>query len=170
MNICGYSKFDMANGPGIRVSLYVSGCTLKCKGCFNQDSWEFDAGELFDEQYKQRVFDDVNHDYIAGISILGGDPLEKENIDTIIDFCCEFKQKFPEKTIWLWTGRKQKSVLKTDIVKYVDVIISEPYKDELKCEGRYFGSSNQIVWNAKTGELIPQYNLTDKHNMKDIHG
>ena len=86
MNYCGLSTYDTANGPGIRVSLFVSGCTIHCKGCFNPESWDFDAGNKFDSETYRKLFKALEDPYVQGLSILGGDPFEEQNLDVVKSF------------------------------------------------------------------------------------
>ena len=106
MNYIGISDFDTANGPGVRVSLFVSGCRLRCRGCFNPESWDFDAGKPYDENVQERLLKALEEDYVDGLSLLGGDPLEPENVEVLTELCRAVREKFGnKKTIWLWTGR-----------------------------------------------------------------
>lgn len=170
MNICGFSTCDLANGPGARVSLFTSGCSLHCPHCFQPESWDFNAGVLFDNAFKEKVLKALSNSHIDGLSILGGDPLEPENEPEVIAFLKTVREKFPEKTIWLWTGRKKEKVLRDhkEIVELCDVIKSGPYIDKLKCNGKYFGSSNQEVWWCKTLEPYDDKDSINSHAQKDV--
>lgn len=167
MNYSGLSLCDLASGPGARVSLFVSGCTLRCPNCYNQDAWDFNYGKPFDQSTRRKIIDRLENPYISGLSILGGDPLEPQNIETVTDLCKTVKQLFPDKSIWLWTGRTKSKVQSFPIAQYVDVICSEPYIDKLKCNGHYYGSSNQKVWWAATGEPYHDDKMINKHSTKD---
>ena len=167
MNYSGLSLCDLASGPGARVSLFVSGCTVRCPNCYNPEAWDFNYGKPFDDQTKQKIIDRLKNDYIAGVSILGGDPLEPENIETVTEFCKQLKQLYPNKSIWLWTGRTKHKVENLPIMQYIDVVCSEPYVDKLKCNGHYYGSSNQKVWWAKTKQPYDDCNMINKHSTKD---
>ncbi len=140
-------EFDTANGPGVRVSLFVSGCTLKCKGCFNPESWDFNAGEEFTEETIARIIELLKRDYITGLSILGGDPFEVQNIEPVTELCKAVKAAVPEKSIWLWTGRKYENYADQQIMAYLDTVVDGPYVEKLKVkeQGKYFGSTNQRV-------------------------
>lgn len=144
-------EFDTANGPGVRVSLFVSGCTLKCKGCFNPESWDFNAGEDFTDKTTARIIELLKRDYITGLSILGGDPFEVQNIEAVTNLCKAVKAAVPEKSIWLWTGRKYENYANQPIMAYLDVIVDGPFVEKLKVkeQGKYFGSSNQRVIEIK---------------------
>lgn len=104
MNYHKIEKFSIENGEGIRVVLWVNGCSLHCKGCHNPETWDFNSGKLFDEKAKQELFEALDKPYIQGITFSGGHPLEKENIDAICYLCHEIKAEFPHKDIWLYTG------------------------------------------------------------------
>ena len=165
MFISGFSPCDLANGDGARVSLFVSGCSLHCKGCFSPETHNRNYGQEFDTDFKEKVFKALENKYIKGLSLLGGDPLEDYNLDEVTELCKEVKAKFPQKTIWLWTGRKQSYVQSLSIIEYLDVVISEPYIEKKQCNGKYFGSSNQKIWWAKTGEPF-DVQLETEHSVK----
>lgn len=152
MNYCGYSKFDAANGPGVRVSIFVSGCTLHCKGCFNPESWDFAAGRPFDDAALEKLLKDSDDASIAGLSILGGDPFEKENIPGVERIVDAYREKFGNrKTIWVWTGRKLEHLEHDQeasrLIEKIDVLVDGPFIESKKVteQGKWFGSSNQRV-------------------------
>lgn len=148
MNYIGLNKFDTANGEGIRVSLFVSGCTLRCKGCFNEESWDFKAGKEFTEDTLNEVIDALSNGYVSGLSVLGGDPLEEKNIDTVTEICKAVKDRFNgTKSIWLWTGRVYDKYKDYELFKYIDVVIDGPYIAKYKVSGgrKPYGSTNQRV-------------------------
>ena len=146
MNYLKIDNCDQTNGPGLRVSIFVSGCSLKCKGCFNSESWDAKAGKLFGEVEKLKLLSELKQKHIAGLSILGGDPLEPCNIDEVT-YLCKLIKANSNKQIWLWTGHKIDKYLKHEILSYVDVVVDGPFIESLKVEeqGRWFGSSNQRV-------------------------
>lgn len=151
MNYSGYSSCDMANGDGCRVSLFVSGCTLACKGCFNRSAWNFKNGEAYTPEFEEKLLQDVSEPFIDGLSILGGDPMERSNAPVVLELCKKVKEQMPHKTIWLWTGRTQGEILDgenkaaIDILNYIDVLIDGRYEEELKDDLKWRGSSNQRV-------------------------
>ena len=106
MNYSKILRADIANGLGFRVSLWVSGCLRHCKNCFNKEAWNPNYGKLFDEDAKQKIFNELSKDTCDGLSVLGGEPLSicSDNRAYVIDLCKEVKTKFPNKNIWLWTG------------------------------------------------------------------
>lgn len=168
MNYCGYSNCDLSNGHGARVSLFVSGCEKHCKNCFSPSSWDRFYGKPFDEEMKAKLFKDLSDPYIEGLSLLGGDPLETYNIEEVTELCHEVKERFPNKTIWLWTGLKKEKVLGLPIRKYLDVVISDPYVEKFKFKGRYMGSSNQRIWNASDGSPYNEDGgMLNEHSSKE---
>lgn len=104
MNYHKIDNFSITDGIGARVVLWVSGCTMRCKGCHNPETWAFNSGKLFDETAKEELFEALNKPYIQGITFSGGHPLEDENIDTVYELCYEIRKKYPTKDIWLYTG------------------------------------------------------------------
>lgn len=140
-------EFDTTNGPGVRVSLFVSGCTLHCKGCFNPESWDFNAGDDFTNETIEKIIDLINRPYMSGLSVLGGDPFEKENINAVTELCKRVREACPGKTIWVWTGRKYEHFKDHPIMQYIDTLVDGPFVEKLKVkeQGQYFGSTNQRV-------------------------
>ena len=148
MNYIGLNKYDTANGPGIRVSLFVSGCTLCCKGCFNKESWKFNAGLPFTETVKQDIIKELKNPWISGFSLLGGDPLEPKLHSEVLDLVKSIKSEVPDKDIWLWTGRLHENEKDNEILQYVDVLIDGPFIQEFSDKTlKYKGSKNQRVIN-----------------------
>ena len=141
MNYGIINKFDVINGNGIRVSLFVSGCHNNCKGCFNKQSQDFNYGKKFTTETQREILLALTPIYITGISILGGEPLEPENISTVYNLCKEIKEKFPTKDIWLYTGYTFENISSYLIMKYI-----EEQKD-LTLKWR--GSKNQRVIDVK---------------------
>lgn len=147
-----YSKIiyeDVVNGDGLRTTLFVSGCTLNCKGCHNKQSQNFRFGELYTEQTKNKIIESLNNEYVDGLSISGGDPLEPKNFKDVLELCKSIKELYPNKTIWLWTGRTIEEILDTDtkaVLQYIDVLVDGRYIEEYKNSSLlYRGSSNQRV-------------------------
>lgn len=148
MNYIGLNKYDTANGPGIRVSLFVSGCTLCCKGCFNKESWKFNAGLPFTETVKQDIIKELKNPWISGFSLLGGDPLEPKLHSEVLDLVKSIKSEVPDKDIWLWTGRLYEDEKDNEILQYVDILIDGPFIQEFSDKTlKYKGSKNQRVIN-----------------------
>lgn len=136
----------MLNGDGLRVVLWVAGCSHCCKECQNPITWDPDGGILFDEAAKQEIFDQLEQPYISGITFSGGDPLHAANRLEVRNLMQEIKEKYPDKTIWLYTGDSWENILHYPIMQYVDVLVDGEFKVELKnTKLRWKGSSNQRV-------------------------
>lgn len=143
-------KQDIQNGPGIRTSIFVQGCAFHCKECFNESTWPFEDGKEFTNDELELLMNLSSKPYIVGLSILGGEPLHPINIDEVTHICKEFKKRFPDKTIWLWTGYKYENIINKEVLNYIDVLIDGQFDCELKdFRLMYRGSSNQRVINVK---------------------
>ncbi len=140
-------KMDISNGPGIRVSIFMQGCHFHCKNCFNPETWNFEGGQEFTDETIEEVLKLCGEPHIKGLSILGGEPMHPVNIEGTTKLAKAFKEKYPEKTLWAWTGFKFDEYLKDkEIVKYLDVLIDGQYVDELHdFTLKWRGSSNQRV-------------------------
>lgn len=152
MNYSEIKKTDIANGPGVRVSLFVSGCSHYCKECFNSEAWDPKFGKKFTEETKKKILDLCSHSYISGLSLLGGDPLYPENEPVCLELVKEFKKKFPEKTVWCWTGDLFEDLVERDslLLKEIDVLIDGEFElDKKDLRLVYMGSSNQRVIDVK---------------------
>lgn len=148
MNYGAIKKTDIANGPGVRVSLFVSGCRNHCKGCFNPETWDFNYGKTFDRVTKDEIIQALSPYYISGLSLLGGDPFEPENQLVLVDFVKEVKSLYPDKTIWCWTGYKFEEGLinAAELLKYIDVLVDGKFEQGLKnITLKFRGSENQRV-------------------------
>lgn len=144
------TKDDMLNGEGLRVVLWTAGCPHKCPGCHNPVTWDENGGLPFGESERQEIFDELSHSYIAGITFSGGDPLHKTNIDGVTELAKEIRAKFPDKTIWLYTGFEWEQICNLPVVKYLDVIIDGRFvKEKLDSKLHWRGSSNQRVIDVK---------------------
>lgn len=143
-------KFSIANGKGIRVVLWVSGCSLHCRDCHNPETWDFFSGRPFDTKSRQELFEALNKPYIKGITFSGGNPLEKESFPEIFALCADIKKEFPNKDIWLYTGFKFEDFKNSIIMEYIDVCVDGQFISELKdISLQYCGSSNQRVIDVK---------------------
>ena len=144
-------KMDISDGPGVRVSIFMQGCTFNCKNCFNPETHDFCGGKEFTDETIKRVLELCEKDYIVGLSILGGEPMHPKKIEGTTKLAKAFKEKFPNKTIWSWTGFLFDRDLKDkEVMKYIDVLVDGQYKDELHdFRLKYRGSSNQRVINVK---------------------
>lgn len=140
-------KMDISNGPGVRISIFMQGCVFNCKNCFNPETHDFNGGKEFTDDTIERILELCDQEYIAGLSILGGEPMHPKNIEGTTKLAKAFKEKFPNKTIWSWSGFLFDRDLKDkEVMKYIDVLVDGQYKDELhdfRLEWR--GSSNQRV-------------------------
>ena len=144
-------KMDISNGPGVRVSVFFQGCHFHCKGCFNSDTWDFNGGKVFNEETINHILDLCNSEVISGLSILGGEPLNPKNIEGSTKLAKAFKIKYPDKTIWLWSGYLfDEYIYDKEIVNYLDVVIDGQFKIDLFDSSlKYKGSSNQRVIDVK---------------------
>lgn len=145
---------DIANGPGVRVSLFVSGCRNRCRGCFNPETWIFSYGQLFTTDTLNEIYTALKPDYISGLTVLGGEPLEHENIPTLMRLLKIVKMLYPDKSIWMYTGKLYEDVCKWPILDYVDVLVDGPFVEELNDISLTFkGSSNQRIIDIKESRL-----------------
>lgn len=141
-------KMDVSNGLGVGISLFVQGCRAHCNGCFNPETWNFNGGKEWNEEVKNKFFELIDKEYVARVSILGGEPLEPENIDSVYELIVEVRDRFPDKKIWLYTGREFESLTKKElnVVKQCDVLVDGAFVEELKDISLAFkGSTNQQV-------------------------
>ena len=140
-------KMDISNGPGVRVSVFMQGCEFHCKNCFNPETWSFENGKDFTQGTIDEVLNLCNQDYIKGLSILGGEPMHPKNIDGTTKLAKAFKEKYPNKNLWVWSGFKFDEDLKDkEVMKYVDVLVDGRYVDEMHNPNlKWRGSSNQRV-------------------------
>ena len=140
-------KMDIADGPGIRVSIFMQGCEFHCKNCFNEDTWDFEKGTDFTEETIDTVINLCKEKEIKGLSILGGEPMHPKNVEATTKLAKTFKEKYPEKNIWMWSGFEFDKTLKDkEAMKYVDVLVDGRYVDELhNPKLKWKGSSNQRV-------------------------
>ena len=139
-------KMDIADGPGIRVSIFMQGCAFHCKNCFNSETWDFKGGKEFTDETIVKVIDLCKEDHVKGLSILGGEPLHPNNIEGTTELARTFKEIYPNKNIWLWSGFTFEQVKDKDIMKYIDVMVDGQYVDELHSPLlKWKGSSNQRV-------------------------
>ena len=140
-------KMDISNGPGVRVSVFMQGCGFHCKNCFNKETWDFEAGKDFNQDTIDEVLNLCKEDYIKGLSILGGEPMHPKNIEGTTKLAKAFKEKYPNKNLWVWSGFKFDEDLKDkEVLNYVDVLVDGRYEDDLHdFTLKWRGSSNQRV-------------------------
>ncbi len=168
MNYAAIKKFDIANGPGVRVSLFVSGCRHKCKNCFNAVAWDFGYGDEFTADTAAELIEATAPDYIEGFSLLGGEPFEPENQAALAEFLGEFKKKLPNKSVWCYTGFTLEQLLSGSVgdiesvkkmLEGIDVLVDGKFVEELKSASLLFrGSSNQniidVAASLKAGKTV----------------
>ncbi len=140
-------KMDISNGPGVRVSIFMQGCHFHCKNCFNPETWNFEGGKEFNDNTINKVLELCNKDEVKGLSILGGEPMHPNNIEGTTKLAKAFKEKYPDKDIWVWSGFRFDEDLKDkEVLNYIDVLVDGTYKDELHNPTlKWKGSSNQRV-------------------------
>ena len=155
MNYATIKKYDIANGPGVRVSLFVSGCTHHCKNCLNSEAWDFKYGNEFTEEVLEEVLEALGKSYIKGLSLLGGEPFELVNQEGILPLIKEMKKRYPNKDIWAYSGYlfdeyllplSKKNDTTRQILENIDVLVDGKFVEELKSPKLLFrGSSNQRI-------------------------
>lgn len=155
------AKNSIENGPGVRVVLFVSGCRNHCKGCHNPATWNFDNGEEFTEATLQKILDSLSFDYISGLTLCGGEPMEQENQVVLKELLKRVKQQYHNKTVWCYTGYEYADLVQggkknisdtSELLSYIDVLITGPYKQELRDitkNNLWRGSTNQRVVDLK---------------------
>ena len=156
MNYSAIRTCDVANGPGVRVSLFVSGCRHRCKGCFNPDTWDFAAGEPWTDAVQEKLLADCEPDWIQGLSLLGGEPFEPANQRALVPLLRAFRARFPKKDVWAWTGCVyERELLKEspwrcevtdEMLSLIDTLVDGPFIEAQKnITLRFRGSSNQRI-------------------------
>ena len=155
MNYGAIKKVDVANGPGVRVSLFVSGCRNHCKGCFNPETWDFSYGQPFTKETEDEIIEALRPSWIQGLSILGGEPMEPENEAVLIPFLERMRAELPGKDIWLYSGYRFEMLHERDILVLVDVLVDGPFDEKEKDAGLAFrGSRNQRIIRLDEGGTI----------------
>lgn len=150
MNFAQIRSMDISNGIGVGISLFVQGCPIHCNGCFNSEAWDFNGGKRWTIDTKNKLLELLDKPYISRCSILGGEPLAKQNVKEVYKLCKEIKDKFPEKKIWLYSGYQYESLSREQfkVLLFVDVLVDGRYDETLKNPSLKFrGSSNQRVIN-----------------------
>lgn len=169
MNYADIKTIDIQDGTGIRVSIYVSGCHFHCKGCHNKEAWDFNYGKKFDEKTIDYIIEQMNHNYIAGLSILGGEPLELANQRELVSLVKKVKEVYPDKNIWCYTGYDfEKDILgkmykefsyTKDFLDKIDIIVDGEFIEEKKLvDLKFRGSTNQrkidVQKSIKDGKIV----------------
>lgn len=147
MNYGKINTYDISNGTGVRVSLFVSGCRRKCKGCFNSAAWDFNYGQPFTEETEQMILEALKPDYIQGFTVLGGEPFEPENEPVVTELLKKIRETYPEKDIWCYTGYTYERDLRgKEMMKYIDVLVDGEFIEEQKgITLKFRGSRNQRI-------------------------
>ena len=159
MNYANIKDCDIANGPGVRVTLFVSGCTHHCKGCFNQEAWDFDYGEPFTQDTIDRILEMLKPSYVKGLTLLGGEPFEPQNQGPIVELLRQIKAAYPQKSIWAFSGYLfDRDILSgklgdwettKEYLSYLDVLVDGPFVEAKKdLMLRFRGSANQRLINV----------------------
>ena len=169
MNYATIKPRDIANGPGVRVCLFVSGCTHHCKGCFNQEAWDFDFGQPFTQETIDYILDQLSPSFVKGLTLLGGEPFEPQNQPAIVELLRQIKAKYPEKSIWAFSGylfdrdilagRLGDPEITREYLSYLDVLVDGPFIEAKKnLTLRFRGSENQrlidVPKSLASGEIV----------------
>jgi anaerobic ribonucleoside-triphosphate reductase activating protein len=169
MNYATIKNCDIANGPGVRVSLFVSGCTHHCRGCFNEIAWDFDYGQPFTQQTIDQILEMLKPAYIKGITLLGGEPFEPQNQPALVELLRQIKSAYPEKTVWAYSGylfdkhilpgKLGDPAVTRELISYLDVLVDGPFILKQKnLSLRFRGSSNQrlihVPASLERGEVV----------------
>ena len=157
MNYATIKSYDIANGPGVRVSLFVSGCEHYCKGCFNSEAWDFNYGSEYNTEVNDLLFKYLSPDYIQGLSLLGGEPFHPSNQSQVLEIVTQFKASYPTKDLWIYSGYCYEDLISGKvgnyakyILSYTDVLVDGKYIEDLKDISLNFrGSSNQRIIDVK---------------------
>ena len=160
MNYCGIKKCDIANGIGVRVTLFVSGCTHHCKGCFQPETWDFSYGDEFTPQVEEEILDALSPDYIHGLTLLGGEPFEPGNQRVLVEFLKKVREKYPKKTVWCYTGyllddellkpSRARCEVTDEMLSLIDVLVDGEFQiDKKNISLQFCGSENQRLIDLK---------------------
>jgi anaerobic ribonucleoside-triphosphate reductase activating protein len=160
MNYGNIKKYDIANGEGVRISLFVSGCTNHCKNCFQPETWDFAYGKPYTKETEAEILDFLKNDFCKGLSLLGGDPFEFSNQEELVKLCKKAKELYPNKDIWAWTGfildqdlldgGRRHGPMTDELLSYIDVLVDGPFVEEKKnIQLAFRGSENQRVIDLK---------------------
>lgn len=181
MNYATIKPRDIANGPGVRVCLFVSGCTHHCKNCFNQEAWDFDYGEPFTQETIDHIIDLMRPSFVKGITLLGGEPFEPENQPELVKLLRQIKRELPGKSIWAFSGylfdkdilagRLGNPAITREFVSYLDVLVDGPFIEEKKNLGlRFRGSENQrlidVPKSLAAGEIVLWQDWQDQEGLR----
>lgn len=173
MNYATIKPHDTADGYGVRVSLFVSGCTHHCKGCFNSEAWDFNFGNAYTQETEDEIIELLSRDYIRGLSLLGGEPMEPRNQEVLVNLVRRVKKELPNKDIWCYSGYlfdhdlvnggRAYTPYTDEILSDIDVLVDGKFVEELKdLKLKFRGSSNQRLIDVKNSLLQKQVVLIDK--------
>ena len=163
MNISTIKVCNTSNGVGVRTSIFVTGCRHACKGCFNREIWSKNSGEPYTDEHKSRILSSLQPRHVAGLSLLGGEPMEHYNVPELIELCKEVRELYPNKDIWVYSGYTYEQItqdeLQLELLKLCDVLVDGKYEEELHSPLlRFKGSSNQriidVQQSLKEGQII----------------
>lgn len=169
MNYAEIKNCDIANGLGVRVSLFVSGCTHHCKNCFNEVTWDFYYGKVFDEKVEEQILEYLKPNHITGLTLLGGEPMEPSNQRALLSFIKKVKETYPNKDIWMYSGyvfdkellqeSRARCEVTDELLSYIDVLVDGRFVEELKdLSLKFRGSSNQRIIDVqeslKTNQVV----------------
>lgn len=183
MHYGALKKYDIANGEGVRTTLFVSGCRNRCPGCFQKETWSFDYGEPFTSSVAEEIFDTLENPSVRGVTILGGEPMEPENQREILPLLRELKSRYPDKTIWLYTGNLYEELIgevgshpkcievTRELLSYVDILVDGRFLEEQHRLGlRFRGSSNQRIIDMRrtleNGSIVLWHGMSEDKEYK----
>lgn len=152
MNYLSLNKCDVANGPGVRVSLFTSGCCHHCKGCHNPESWDPNTGTKFTKEVEDEIIDVLRKPHIRGLTLSGGDPMLSSNQTELLSLVKRVKSELPDKDIWVWTGYEWEDIKYSELTKFLDVVVTGRFileQRDISDDNRWRGSTNQRVLDVK---------------------
>lgn len=152
MNYSQLNPYSVVDGPGVRTSLYVSGCTLHCKGCHNQKAWDFNFGQEYTTKETELILKCLELKYVSGLSLLGGEIFDQDP-SLLLDLVKKVKEKYPKKDIWAWTGYEFEEIKNKELLNYIDVIVCGKFeidKRDISSNNKWRGSTNQYIVDVKS--------------------
>lgn len=168
MNVSNIKYFSTVNGDGIRTAVFVSGCRIHCKGCFNKEAWDFNFGKELTDDLVEKILESTSHDYIDGLTILGGEPMDPDNQGGVLSLITKYRERYGKtKTIWLYTGYNLESIPKTEytdsILSSVDVVVDGPFIiTKRNPELAFRGSDNQRIIKSDNIHVIANFSCSSK--------
>lgn len=152
MNYLKIDKCSIENGPGVRISLFVSGCTHRCKGCHNPEGWDFCNGTKYTQETESEILDALAKPWVSGLSLLGGEPFDQSDIEELVSLVRKVKTLYPTKDIWIWTGYEFEQIKSSPLIRYCDVAVTGKFileQRDISDNNRWRGSKNQRVLAVK---------------------